>query len=99
MISFNFIHSPHKWLPTVLSSGKQGSAGSIGFIPRPNFVGDLEDSKSTTGESYVLWEAENSSPSVGCASSKRQYLTVLLIQKLFRWMLLRTDGIFALDLC
>ena len=32
--SFEFIHSPHKWLPTTLSCGKHGSALSIESIPR-----------------------------------------------------------------
>ena len=30
----DFMHSPHKWLPTMLSCGWHGSALSTGFIPR-----------------------------------------------------------------
>ena len=35
--SFDFIHSPHQWLPTKMSCGQYGSALSIGSIPRLRF--------------------------------------------------------------
>ena len=35
--SFDFTHSPHKWLPTIVSCGKHGSALSTGFNPRLRF--------------------------------------------------------------
>ena len=35
--SFDFIHSSHKRLPTILSCGKHGSALSIGSFPRLRF--------------------------------------------------------------
>ena len=41
------------------------------------------------GESYVSLEVEHSSPVIGCARNKRQYLTVLQNQKLIRWMLVQ----------
>ena len=52
----------------------------LGFFQDSDFAGDLDESKSTS-------EAEQTSPSVGCARSKRQYPTVLQSLKSLLWML------------
>ena len=61
----------------------------VEYFSRTPIAGDLEDSKSTSvwWGSFVSMEAEHLSLSVGCARNKHQYLTVLLNQKSFRWML------------
>ena len=59
----------------------------LGLFQDSDFAGDLEDSKSTSGESNASLEVEHLFRSVGCARSKRQCLTVPENRKLFRWML------------
>ena len=82
----SFIHSSHKWLPTILSCGKHGSALSLGFIPRLRFCWRLSRTRKINfgEESCVSSEVEHLSPSVGCARSKRQYPTFLQNPKLNR---------------
>ena len=48
-----------------------------GLFQDPDFAGDLENSKSTSGRILCFLEAEHLFPFVGCVRSKRQYLTVL----------------------
>ena len=60
----------------------------LGLFQDSDFAGDLEDSKSTSGESYVSSEVEHLSPSVGCARSKLLSRTVLQSLKSFLWMLI-----------
>ena len=52
-----------------------------------SFAGDLEDSKSTSGEFSVSPEVEHSFPDVGCVRNKLQSLPVQLNLKFFLWML------------
>ena len=59
----------------------------MGLFQDSDLARDVEDSKSTSGRSYVFLEAEQLSPLVACARSKRQYPTVLQHQKSLRWML------------
>ena len=64
-----------------------------------DFVGEFEDSKSSSGGSCVYSEVEHMSFSVGCAKSKHQYPTVLQNLKSFRLDAgQRMDGLPALDL-
>ena len=46
----------------------------------------FEDSKTTLGRIFVHSEDEHLSTSVGCATNKRQYPTVLQNRKSFRWI-------------
>ena len=96
----DFIHSSHKWLPdNIVTWETLTQHCRLGLFQDSDFAGDLEDSKSTSGESCVCSEVEHLSPSVGCARSKHQSPTVQQNKKLFLWMLgLRLDGITALDL-
>ena len=55
----------------------------LGLFQDLDFAGDLDDSKLASGESYVFSEIEHVFPSVGCARSKRQCLTILQNQKWF----------------
>ena len=60
----------------------------FGLFEDSDFAGDLEDSKlNLWGESSVSSEAEQVSPSVGCARNKHEYPTVLHNLESFRWML------------
>ena len=52
-----------------------------------SFAGDLEDSKSTSGEFSVSLEVEHSFPDVGCVRNKLQSLPVQLNLKFFLCML------------
>ena len=70
----------------------------LGLFQDFDFAGDFEDSKSTCGESYVCSEVEHLFPEVGCARSKRQYLTVPQIQVIALETGLQMDGLLALDL-
>ena len=63
------------------------------------FLATLSTQNQPRGKSSLFSEVEHSFPSVGCARSKRQCLTVLQNQKLFRWMLVwEWTGPPALDL-
>ena len=57
------------------------------FFQHPDFAGDLEDSKSTSGESHVSSEVEHLFLLVGCARNKLLFLTVPQNQKLCLWMM------------
>ena len=59
----------------------------LGLFQDSDFAGDFQDSKSTSGESYVSLEIEHLFLSVGCARSRRQYPTAPQNQESFRWML------------
>ena len=60
---------------------------------------DLEDSKSTSGESYVFSETEHLFSLVRCAINKRQCLTVPQNRRVISLGAgLRVNGLFALDL-
>ena len=85
--SFDFIHSSHKWLPTMQSCGKHGQALSIGFISRLRLCWRPWRLKINLRCLVYFWEVELSSQSVGCAKSKLQFRTVLQNLKSFRLML------------
>ena len=51
----NFIHSSHKWLPTMLSCGKHGSALSLGFIPRLRFCWRFWGLEKSTSERNLVY--------------------------------------------
>ena len=59
----------------------------LGLFQGSDFAGDLEDSKSTSGEVLCVFGSRTFVPSVGCARSKHQYPTVLQTLKSFRSML------------
>ena len=60
---------------------------------------DFEDSKSTSGESYVFSEIEHMFSLIRCARNKRQCLTVPQNRKVISLDAgLRMNGLFALDL-
>ena len=50
-----------------------------------DFAGDLEDSKSTSGEYFVHLEVEHSSLQTGCVSNRLRYLTAPLNLKSYLW--------------
>ena len=52
-----------------------------------DFAGDLEDSKSTSGEYFVHLEVEHSSLQTGCVSNRLRYLTAPLNLKSYLWKL------------
>ena len=58
----------------------------LGLLQDSDFAGDFEDSQSTS-ERNSFSAVEHLFLYVGCARSKRQYLTVPQNQKLFPWML------------
>ena len=56
--------------------GNTATQCRLGLFQDSDFAGDLEDSKSTSEESYVFSEVEHLSPSVGCVRNKLQFRTV-----------------------
>ena len=72
----------------------------LGLFQDSDFAGDLKDSKSTSGESYVFSEAEHLSPSGRCARNKTSVFHSSTKSKIISLdPRLRMDGLFALDLC
>ena len=72
----------------VMLVGNTAQHCRLGLLQDSDFVGDLEDSKSTLGGVLCFFlDEEHLSPSVGCARNKRQYPTDLQSLKSFFWML------------
>ena len=83
--SFDFWHSSHKWLPTLLSCGKQSSALSIGrrWRLKINFGWNL----------MCLWKSNTRPHKLAVQEAQRQCLTVPQKRPLFRLdACLRMDG-------
>ena len=59
----------------------------LGLLQDSDFVGDLEDSKSTSGGVLCIFGSRTFVPTVGCARSKLQCRTALLNHRSNRWML------------
>ena len=72
-----------------------------------DFAGDLEDSKSTSAGILCIFGVEHSFPEVGCARSKRQFLTVrrnltlFLLMQVYAWIEfpLSISGVWLLKYC
>ena len=79
----DFKHSSHKWPPTIWSCGLHGSALQTGFVSR---LGDLEDSKSTSGGVLCIF-GSRTFVALDVQEKKRQCPTVLQGLKSFLWML------------
>ena len=64
----DFIHSSHKWQPTILSMWvtQQTTVDWVYFKTR-TLLATVRTRNQLRGESYVTSEAEHLSPSVGCA--------------------------------
>ena len=58
----------------------------LGLFQDSDFAGDLEDSKSTSGEHCAFLEVIHLFQSVGCVRIKLQFRTVQQNQKSFLWM-------------
>ena len=79
----------------------------LGLFQDSDFAGDLEDSKSISGDVLRIFGSRTFVPSVGCARNKRQYATVLQSLKSSRSMLdcewvdylLSTSGMWQLKCC
>ena len=92
----DFIHSWHKWLPTVLSCGQRGSALSTGFIPRLRLCWRLWGFKINFGGSLMFrtfvtisWMCKKQNVSI-LSSTESEIISLDAG--------LRMDGLLALDL-
>ena len=58
IVSFDLLHSSHKWLPTILSCGKHGSTMQVGTVSGPWFCRKSWRLKFDLGENLVyLWKS------------------------------------------
>ena len=81
LISYIHHTSEYRQYCHVCNTAKQCK---LGLFQDSDFAGDLEDSKSTSGDAFL--EVLHLFRSVGCVRNKLQFRTVQQIQKSFLWM-------------
>ena len=62
IISFDLLHSSYLWIQTVLPCGNTAKQCRLGLFQGSEFVGDLEDSKSTSGGTLCICESHTFVP-------------------------------------
>ena len=90
--TINFRHSLHKWLPPILSANIVMWAMRLNIVDWGYFkIQILQEILKTQNQHQTAFcaflEVEHLYRSVGCARSKRQYLTAPQNQRSSRWML------------
>ena len=78
--------------------GKTTQHCRLGLFQASDFAGDLEDSKSTSGELCVPSGVERSFPKVGCARNQLQFHTVPLNLRSYLWIQVITWVVFPLSI-
>ena len=71
----------------------------LGSFQDSDFAGDLEDSNPHQAEFCAFLEVEHLHRLVGCARSKRQYVTAPQNQRSYRWMLVCVWMVYLRSTC